>query len=285
MFETIIDLVQVMAATIMKVLPMTIGLALIFTVLNQFWACNPGKPWWRKRELVTDIVYWFAIPLIARFLRIGGLIIGAALIFNVQGDAAVTAFFDNGHGPLAQLPLWGQAILFLILADIPMYWLHRIFHGPTLWRYHAIHHSSVELDWISAGRFHPINIVFGSVAVDIALLLAGFSPQMMIWAGPFRIFHSAFVHANLNWTLGPFQYVIASPVFHRWHHTGLADGGNTNFSSSFPIWDILFGTFYMPKDRLPADYGADDPALPEGFVAQLAYPLRQRPQKTLEPAE
>ena len=25
-----------------------------------------------------------------------------------------------------------------------------------------------------------------------------------------------------------------------------------NFSTTFTIWDILFGTFYMPKDRLPA---------------------------------
>ena len=40
-----------------------------------------------------------------------------------------------------------------------------------------------------------------------------------------RVFMSAFVHANLNWTLGPFRYVLASPVFHRWHHTALERGG------------------------------------------------------------
>ena len=100
---------------------------------------------------------------------------------------------------------------------------------------------------------------------------------MMIWVGPFKIFHSAFVHANLNWTLGPFKYVIASPVFHRWHHTGLEVGGNTNFATTFPIWDILFGTFYMPKDRLPENYGAGDPTMPDGFVAQLLTRSGKRP--------
>lgn len=169
-----------------------------------------------------------------------------------------------------------------MLSDIPLYWLHRVFHGPALWRYHAIHHSSEELDWISAARFHPVNIILGAVAVDVALLLAGISPKIMIWVGPFKIFHSAFVHANLNWTLGPFKYVIASPVFHRWHHTGLADGGNTNFATTFPIWDVLWGTFYMPKNRIPANYGADDPALPAGFVDQTVYPFKRR---RLEPAE
>jgi len=49
--------------TIVKVVPVTIALALVFSVLTHFWACNPGTPWWRKRELVTDICYWFFVPL------------------------------------------------------------------------------------------------------------------------------------------------------------------------------------------------------------------------------
>lgn len=282
MIEVTLQLVQMMGETFLKILPETFALALIFTVLNHFWTCNPGPPWWQKRELVTDILYWFLIPTFARVVRIGSLVIGAALIFNVHGETELLAFYDNGHGPLAQLPLWFQAILFLVLSDIAMYWLHRLFHDTTLWRYHAIHHSSEDLDWISAARFHPVNIVLGTVAIDVVLLLAGISPKIMIWIGPFKVFHSAFVHANLNWTLGPFQYVVASPVFHRWHHTSLAEGGNTNFASTFPIWDIMFGTFYMPKDKTPLNYGADDPTMPRSFGAQLAHPLRQ---KTLEPAE
>ena len=90
--------------------------------------------------------------------------------------------------------------------------------------------------------------------------MAGISPNIMLWVGPFTTFHSAFVHANLNWTLGPFKYVLATPVFHRWHHTALEEGGNTNFAGTFPIWDILFGTFRMPESRLPDDYGKDEPA-------------------------
>ena len=88
--------------------------------------------------------------------------------------------------------------------------------------------------------------------------MAGISPNVMLWLGPFNIFHSAFVHANLNWTLGPFRYVIATPVFHRWHHTSPEEGGNTNFAGTFPLWDILFGTFRMPENRLPDHYGVDD---------------------------
>jgi sterol desaturase/sphingolipid hydroxylase (fatty acid hydroxylase superfamily) len=118
--------------------------------------------------------------------------------------------------------------------------------------------------------------LLGTIGVDVALLLAGISPEVMLLLGPFNIFHSAFVHANLNWTLGPLRYVVATPVFHRWHHTSMEEGGNTNFAGTFPLWDVLFGTFRMPRDRLPEQYGVDDqPSFPREIMGQLAYPFRK----------
>jgi sterol desaturase/sphingolipid hydroxylase (fatty acid hydroxylase superfamily) len=200
---------------------------------------------------------------------------GAAAVFNIHGPDELIAFYDNGHGPLAQLPLWVQAALFLILSDFMLYWTHRMFHGGGFWKYHAIHHAPEDLDWISAARFHPVNLFLGTVAVDVILLLAGISPNIMLWVGPFTTFHSAFVHANLNWTLGPFKYVIATPVFHRWHHTSLDQGGDTNFAGTFPVWDMLFGTFRMPNNELPSNYGIDGDAVPSDIAGQLMYPFRQ----------
>jgi sterol desaturase/sphingolipid hydroxylase (fatty acid hydroxylase superfamily) len=184
-------------------------------------------------------------------------------------------FYDDGHGPLAQLPLWLQAAIFLGGSDFMMYWLHRLFHRAPLWKYHAVHHSSEDVDWISAARFHPINIFLGSVGTDVVLLLAGISPNVLVFLGPFTTAHSAFVHANLNWTLGPFKYVLAGPVFHRWHHTMADRGGNKNFASTFPVLDLLFGTFYMPKDELPDVYGVADRDFPPTFGEQMLYPFKQ----------
>jgi sterol desaturase/sphingolipid hydroxylase (fatty acid hydroxylase superfamily) len=275
MLQDIIGVVDQLGHTVLNIVPATIGLALVFSVLNYFWACNPGQPWWRKKEIVTDLVYWFAIPLMARFVRIGLMVLGALLIFDIHGQDQLIAFYDDGHGPLATLPLWAQAVFFLVASDFMLYWVHRAFHGGALWKYHAVHHSSEELDWISAARFHPVNIFLGTVMVDVALLLGGISPKIMLWVGPFTIAHSAFVHANLNWTLGPFKYVIATPVFHRWHHTMADVGGMTNYAGTFPIWDILFGTFRMPANELPEAYGIDDPNMPESFTGQIVYPIQQ----------
>jgi sterol desaturase/sphingolipid hydroxylase (fatty acid hydroxylase superfamily) len=257
-----LEFIELVGHTMMKLLPVTIVLALLFSVLTHFWACNPGKPWWRKRELLTDICYWFFVPVFARVLRIGLMVVGASVIFNVRDADELVAFYENGHGPLSELPLWMQAVLFVVASDFMLYWLHRMFHGGGFWKYHAIHHSSRDLEWISAARFHPVNLFLGAIMVDVILLVAGISPNIMLWVGPFTTFHSAFVHANLNWALGPFKYALATPVFHRWHHTSLEEGGNTNFAATFPIWDVLFGTFRMPENKLPGDYGVTDQTIP-----------------------
>jgi len=271
------EVVDMLGQTFAKVVPVTVLLAVVFTLLTHFWACNPGKPWWRKRELVTDICYWFFVPLFARVFRIGLLVIGAGLLFDIHDADELIAFYDNGHGPLSMLPTALQAILILVISDFVLYWLHRMFHRGGFWKYHAVHHSSEDLEWISAARFHPVNLLLGTIGVDVALLLAGFSPSALVWLAPFNIFHSAFVHANLNWTLGPFRYVLATPVFHRWHHTSPERGGDRNFAGTFPVWDLLFGTWFMPAGRLPDDYGiVEQASFPREFIGQLAYPFRRR---------
>src|ERR1700730_14237593 len=117
MSEELVALVQSIGVTILKLVPVTIALGVLFAILSFFWACNPGRPWWRKRQLATDICYWILIPLFARYLRIGLLGVGAARLCGITSAQGLTEFYDNGQGPLAQLPLALQAVLFLAGSD------------------------------------------------------------------------------------------------------------------------------------------------------------------------
>ena len=101
MSQELLSFIVNVGETFMKGVPISLGLAAIFTVLTYFWACNPGRPWWRKPDLVTDLCYWFFIPVITRFLRIGMLIAGAAVLFGITTAPGLIAFYENGHGPLA----------------------------------------------------------------------------------------------------------------------------------------------------------------------------------------
>ena len=106
--------------------------------------------------------------------------------------------------------------------------------------------------------------VLGAVIADVVLLIAGISPNVFVVLGPVTIAHSAFV-----------QYVIATPVFHHWHHTAAERGGEKNFAATFPVLDLIFGTFYMPAGEKPDRYGIADREFPTSFGAQLLRPFTQ----------
>jgi sterol desaturase/sphingolipid hydroxylase (fatty acid hydroxylase superfamily) len=171
------------------------------------------------------------------------------------------------------LPRGVQVLVALVVVDFAGYWIHRTQHG-ALWRFHAIHHSSTRLDWLAAARNHPIGELFGRVCA-VPLFLMGMDVRVLAVIAPVAGLWGVFLHANVPWRFGALRYVIATPLFHRWHHASEPEAHDKNFAGLFPIWDILFGTFYMP-DRQPTSFGAAGEAVPEAFFAQLAYPFRRR---------
>lgn len=250
------------------------GFAILFGVLERLWPCNPGRHA-SPRAFITDIIYGLVIPLFTRFVVAIYTGIGIALVFRGVSEEMVFLSLTQGFGPAAQLPVWAQAAIVFILSDIILYWTHRTFHTGKFWPYHAVHHCSKEVSWHSTYRFHPLNTWLTFTAVDSLMVFLGFSLEAVTLMATFNMFYSAMVHANLNWTFGPFRFIFASPVFHRWHHTMQAEGLDKNFAPTFPLLDIMFGTFYMPEGRVPEQYGVSEP-VPESFLGQLAWPFKRR---------
>jgi len=265
-----LDVIVGFGHTIVRLLPYLAAMAVGFAALSWISPCNAGKPWWRKKGLVTDVTYLFITPVFMRYARIGIAVMIAAYLVGINTTDGLVAYFNHGHGPISRLPFWVQVVGYLVLTDFAHYWIHRGFHAGWLWKYHAVHHSSEEVEWISAWRFHPLNLILDTVLIDVTVIMAGIDTDVFFIASPIAILTSGWVHANLDWTLGPFKYVFAGPVFHRWHHTRAHTG--VNFAGTFSLFDVMFGTFYMP-DALPADYGIDDKNMPESFGMQVVYPI------------
>ena len=76
------------------------------------------------------------------------------------------------------------------------------------------------------------------------------------------------------WTVAP---GFASPRIHRWRHSSEPAARDNNFAGLSVICDVLFGTFYVPKERPTTTFGVAGEAVPEGFLGQLLYPLRKDP--------
>ena len=246
-------------------------LFIAFGLLARFCGCNPRQPSFIGRDLVDNALYWFLAVLLY-----GGAV--AACVHLVASLAAphnadqVAAAILSGYGPASRLPIAVQVLLIIVTIDFVQYWVHRLFHGRTLWPFHAIHHSAEDLDWTATYRNHPLNFLIYSSGVFALVRLAGFSNAAFVIIGPLNLVFGALVHANLNWTWGPFRHVLVSPVYHRWHHAKDPAAHNSNFAPTFPVWDLMFGTYYMPRGVLPSDYGVE--GVPTNFVAQLIYPFR-----------
>jgi sterol desaturase/sphingolipid hydroxylase (fatty acid hydroxylase superfamily) len=99
-----------------------------------------------RRGFWTDLAYWAFTPLVTRAVTRAVVIIAIVPVALLAYGKVDKDLLLHGFGPAARLPLWLQAVLILVLGDFIGYWMHRWFHGERLWRFHAVHHSSVDLD-------------------------------------------------------------------------------------------------------------------------------------------
>ena len=254
------------------------GLTALYWVIAKFWPSVPGQKILR-RGFWTDCVYWLWTPIVTKAvtpIAIAITILPLVAIFGLQFKTLA-----QGHGLLSHQPLWLQGIEVFVIGDFLGYWQHRLFHGSRLWPFHAVHHSSTELDWLSSVRLHPINDIGAKLIVAVPLVALGFNLTPVALYAPITTFYAIMVHANVRWDLGPFRAVFTSPAFHRWHHTKADEGQNKNFAGAFPLWDILFGTYYMPR-RQPTVFGIDDP-MPDGFIGQMIQPFRRKSPEPVLP--
>lgn len=276
MFDRVVQICEHMVAIYSGQLPMILGFAALFTIVAMFHglASTPGKYWWRNPGLSTDATYLLIHSLIGSYFRIPIMLVVTFVLSRTMSEAEILDYFTNGRGPFSGMPFWWQFAIYLVVSDFLLYWIHRLFHRGSMWRFHAIHHSATQVDWTTSMRFHPVNLMLQSSLVLGLMISLGIKPEVIALAAPIDAAIAVWQHSNTKMTLGPLKYVIATPVFHRWHHTMPEEGGNSNFAPTFAFWDLAFGTFYMPQGKLPENFGADDAELGEGYVAQFVYPFR-----------
>jgi sterol desaturase/sphingolipid hydroxylase (fatty acid hydroxylase superfamily) len=256
-----------------------IALALVFFLLQKLSPARRGQKIFR-RGFGLDVLYWYFTPFFTGLFSKLAVILTVLPIVLLLGFSVETFkhHLYRGFGPLATQPIALQAIEIFLIGDLIGYWMHRLFHGKRLWPFHAVHHSSTEVDWLSSVRLHPLNEAVTRAVEVIPLFLLGFNPTALAAYVPALTLYAVFLHANVNWSFGRLRYVVASPLFHRWHHSKEAAALDKNFAGFFVLWDVIFGTFYFPAGKTPIDFGVTEP-IPETLWGQLAHPFRREPAK------
>ena len=235
---------------------------------RETWNQSDGQRW-------NDIGH----TLVGTYLG-GGL--GNILTFSLVGflAAAIADGTRSGIWP-AHWPLWLQVALVFLIADLGRYVQHRLMHQvPVLWRFHVLHHSTEVLTVFKTSRSHLAERLFQQTFLLGPVLLLGAGSGVIL---PFVITNSflgLFAHSNVDFRIGPFEYVLMGPAAHRIHHSRALAEGTTNYGTSLLVWDWVFRTYTNPirrgRDVRPLEVGVEGDTTPAGFWAQLAAPVRDR---------
>ena len=219
----------------------------------------------KRPHLDLDIGYAMAAP----FLNILALAVG--IFVGIVSLAWIPGLLIAPY--VAMIPSPYKLIAGILLFDMTTYWAHRFYHEvPILWKFHSIHHSTEHMDWVSGFRGHPFD---GTLIVPaiVFLLAAGFETEQIGFLAIFQIVFGLFLHANVRFRFKIFDRFIMTPEFHHWHHSNEDDAIWSNYSTFLPLWDMLFGTYFMPKgNRRPKIYGVDE-LVPMTMAEQLKYPF------------
>lgn len=229
-----------------------------------------SKRWLDDKELPTDWFMFFGGKLWGDYLNKPLRIAGTAWIVQ-----EISPEIGKQIWPIQLHPVV-QVLILLSVNDFFRYWYHRWMHtNEFMWRWHAVHHSSERLYWFNGTRSHPLEGLISSLIWVIPFALIKAPAEIVFVTNLLGRTIGRFQHTNLDLILGPFDYIFSSPKNHRYHHSKSHVIGHTNYGGDVIFWDILFGTFYLPKGQQPSDdIGIEEmPNYPKSFFGLLFAPF------------
>lgn len=230
----------------------------------------PFRSDWRpsRTEIRVDLIFMILVQVLLPKALVLLTAIGLANWVEVQ-------HFALGDGWPHALPVWAQMLLMMVIADFFRYWLHRAAHEwKPLWRFHAVHHSVDKLYWLNVGRFHPVDKSLQFLCDALPFILLGVTGDVLALYFVVYSIKGFYQHSNVDVKLGPLNYLISGPELHRWHHSKQVAESNKNYGNNLIIWDIVFGTFFLPRHKVVDGLGLQH-AYPTGFLDQLRIPFKK----------
>lgn len=237
---------------------------------NMEW--KPGKKDW-----INDAIYFvFIQSLLSKALV--WLTVVFLMAFLANNNLILTTIWPQN------LPIAVQVILVILISDFLRYWLHRLSHTiPFLWRFHAVHHSVDKLYWLNTSRFHPIEKALQFSLDVLPFMLIGVSQEVIALHFVLYAVNGSFQHCNIIIKYGWLNYVVSSGDLHRWHHSREIDESNNNYGNNVIIWDLIFGSFFLPKDRVVEELGLKNKEYPSDFLNQMKTPFIPKIDKIAMP--
>ena len=229
----------------------------------------PYRTQWRppSHEFRTDAYFLVLFHMTMPYLL--GLAVTFWLVDWLEAnDRALDGLWPHS------LPVVVQVAMMLLIIDFVRYWIHWSLHRfVSLWSYHAVHHSPHRLYWVNSARVHPFERL-AHFAIDIVpFVLLGVSKEALAVYYVLWGVTGFYQHSNCDVRFGPLNYVFSGPELHRWHHSELIEESDHNYGNVLIVWDLLFGTWYLPAERKVDRLGLINRNCPMGLLAQMRTPF------------
>jgi len=139
---------------------------------------------------------------------------------------------------------WIWALCFLG-EDLSYYWYHRACHSIRfLWATHLVHHSSETYNFFASFRQSWFGNVNGSFIFWIWMPLAGFTPEMILYAKSISTIYQFFIHTETIKKLPAwYEFIFNTPSHHRVHHSSDEAYLDKNHGGTLILFDRIFGTY------------------------------------------
>jgi sterol desaturase/sphingolipid hydroxylase (fatty acid hydroxylase superfamily) len=126
------------------------------------------------------------------------------------------------------------------------------------------------------GRFHPVDKGLQFIFDALPFIILGVSEQVLALYFVFYAVNGFFQHSNIRLHFGWLNYVVSSAELHRWHHSRLKAESDRNYGNNLIVWDLLFGTRFLPADRKVSELGLTAVTYPDSFWRQMFEPFKSR---------
>lgn len=174
----------------------------------------------------------------------------------------------------SDLPIGIQVLLAVICTDFFIYWFHRLCHrGELGWRIHVVHHTPSKLHFWASARTHPINLIIFYSTEALILLYLGVSADVIALCTVFISINGQFEHCNIDLKPGILSKIFQTCETHRVHHSPNWKYSNSNFGNQTVIWDHVFGTYLIPKEKIK-EVGIKMHQIPENFISHMKAPFK-----------
>ena len=228
-----------------------IGIALLFLLfvpLEKLFALRKQRVF--RPGLLTDLTHFLVNNVLSTVAAIALVVV-----------AAIPVFWIRRFDLVGNLSTEVAVALAVVLVAVGNYWGHRLTHQvPFLWRFHSVHHSIEQMDWVASGRLHPLDSGVHAGVHDLPAVPARVR-RRRVRRGR-GVHHAARAVPARQRALALPRSALGDqhPEWHHWHHAIDADARDKNFG--LPVVDKIFGTAYLPKGRRPTGFGMHDRRFP-----------------------